>query len=161
MIQAAHPTQDPVWQRERAREVMTTAFEARRKLLGSLAVETPGPTFPHEPAERASLRKDFEAGQEATEVNWRAATGSTSSADRVEVAQVKGIICIRRGGNMNEAMFLTLPDWYIFAEYLGETSPARQLEDLQPEAPKVLDERLTKAKKQKLVDTVEDVLAIV
>jgi hypothetical protein len=155
MIRAAHPTRDPAWQREQARSILTEAFDERLRLLGDEAGDLIGPGFPRTPEEIAYLKEDFDAGAQADSVDWRAASGSTSPENRVEVARVRGIICIRRGeGNNSPAMYLTRPDWYTFARSLGAASKAEQLTDLQPAAPQVLGEgRLTQ--KQELVDTVE------
>ncbi|MEV6342988.1 hypothetical protein [Actinoplanes sp. NPDC051851] len=160
-IQAAHPTEDPAWQREQARRVMTAAFRTRQKVLGAAAVSSAGPMFPHTSEDRALLKRDFDTGARVDGVTWHAASGAASAVDRVEVAQSRGIICIRRGeSNNGPAMYLTLPDWYEFAKNLSESPSAVPLEELQPEAPRVLDERLRADRGEKLVATVEDVLTV-
>jgi hypothetical protein len=144
VIRLAHPDRTASWQRQRAREVMTAAFEERRKLLPDDAGDLV-PTFPRTSEELANLAEDFKVGEDAGEARWR--TPSTGSGDRgkgVEVAQVRGIICIRRGGSPQSAMYLTTPDWYIFAKDL-ESTPAR-LTERWPDAEAVLDEQLTSAK---------------
>ena len=145
VISRAHPDRAAGWQRQRAREVMTAAFEERKKLLPDDDGGDLVPTFPRTPEELTNLAEDFQVGEEAGEARWR--TPSTGPGDRgegVQVAQVRGIICIRRGGSPQSAMYLTTPDWYIFAKDL-ESTPAR-LAERWPDAEAVLDEQLTSAK---------------
>jgi hypothetical protein len=161
LIRVAHPTRDAGWQRARAREIMTSVFEERVRLLKDAPRAVSSPTYPQTAEDLAHLEEDFKAGAKAGQAKWTAVRGS-KQPDSIEVAQANGVICIRRGRKETDpAMYFSMPDWQVFVRYLEEVSRSNQLVSLQPDAPKVLDEGLTKTKKEDLVSAVEGMLAAV
>jgi len=159
VIQEAHPDREAGWQRQQAREVMTVAFEERKRLVTGDDVGELVPTYPRTPEELANLEEDFRAGELAGEVQWRTPSSSSGRHDqRVEVAQARGIICIRRGGSPTSAIYLTTPDWYVFAKDLESGAKLTQLAELRPEAEMLLGEQFTPARRRELRDTIDAIL---
>jgi ribonuclease D len=151
VIRASHPDQSAAWQRTQAREVLASVSEERERLVPDDDLREIAPLHPRTPEDVANLEQDFKAGEQAGEVEWRTPSGSADPRKRVEVAQARGIICIRRGGNSNTAMYLTKPDWRAFARRL-ESGVA--VTDLTSQAARVLDREPTPANTRELRETV-------
>jgi ribonuclease D len=152
VIQAAHPNREAAWQRAQAREVMDSVAEERERLVPDDDLHEIAPMYPRTPEDLANLEQDFQAGERAGEVEWRTSSSSADRRKSVEVAHVSGIICIRRGGDPSAAMYLTKPDWRVFARRLEDGSAVT---DLTPQAAQVLDQDFTPAEGRELRATVD------
>jgi hypothetical protein len=152
LIQAAHPDQDESWHREQARAAMTAAFEVREQAIAGLDLPEM-PTYPRTDADLAALEQDFRQGEKAGEARWQTSTTSRSGQP-VQVAQVRGIICIRAGGQPDgPALYLTQPEWRIFARALERGVHPTTIATLRPAADRQPYEDLTEIKRRKLAAT--------
>jgi len=158
IIQAAHPGRDASWHRQQAREVMTEAYEARRRLLPPEDDASDAPVYP--PGDSVYLKEDFKAGERAGEAQWRKSTTS-KAGQPVQVAQVRGIICIRAGEGSDESdIFLTLPEWRVFAQYLEARSRSTKTVHLRAEARTQLLTELSVDSRRELRESVDSLLAL-
>ncbi|MEU4560050.1 DUF397 domain-containing protein [Actinoplanes sp. NPDC023936] len=152
LIQAAHPNRSDSWHREQARAAMTAAFEAREQAIAGRDLPEM-PTYPRTEADLDALEQDFKEGEKAGEARWQTST-TAKSGQPVQVAQVRGIICIRAGGRPDgPALYLTQPEWRIFARALERGVHPKAIATLRPEADRQPYEGLNEEKRLELAAT--------